>query len=127
MRRSMLFLPGNAPTMIMNGNYLGADAVIFDLEDAVSPAEKDAARILVGNVLGAVPFDRVETVVRINSTDTPYWQLDLQAVVPHKPDIIMLPKTSCPKDVEQVDDYMTELEKQLGEFSIKMKGILPPV
>ena len=114
MRRSMLFLPGNAPTMIMNGNYLGADAVIFDLEDAVAPAEKDAARILVGNVLGTVPFDRVETIVRINSTDTPYWQLDLQAVVPQKPDIIMLPKTSCPKDVEQVDDYMTELEKQLG-------------
>ncbi len=114
MRRSMLFLPGNAPTMIMNGNYLGADAVIFDLEDAVSPAEKDAARILVGNVLGTVPFDRVETIVRINSTDTPYWQLDLQAVVPQKPDIIMLPKTSYPKDVEQVDDYLTELEKQLG-------------
>ena len=37
MRRSMLFLPGNAPKMIINGNYLGSDAVIFDLEDAVAP------------------------------------------------------------------------------------------
>ena len=45
MRRSMLFLPGNNPNMLINGNCLGADAVIFDLEDAVSPAEKDAARI----------------------------------------------------------------------------------
>ena len=114
MRRSMLFLPGNNPNMLINGNCLGSDAVIFDLEDAVSPAEKDAARILVGNVLGAVPFDRVETVVRINSIDTPYWQPDLQSVVPHKPNIIMLPKTSCARDVEQVDDYMAELEKQLG-------------
>ena len=45
MRRSMLFLPGNNPNMLINGNCLGADAVIFDLEDAVSPDEKDAARI----------------------------------------------------------------------------------
>ena len=44
MRRSMLFLPGNAPKMIINGNYLGSDAVIFDLEDAVAPDQKDAAR-----------------------------------------------------------------------------------
>ena len=45
MRRSMLFLPGNTPNMLINGNCLGSDAIIFDLEDAVSPAEKDAARI----------------------------------------------------------------------------------
>lgn len=51
MRRSMLFLPGNTPNMLINGNCLGSDAVIFDLEDAVSPAEKDAARILVRNTL----------------------------------------------------------------------------
>ena len=46
MIRSMLFLPGNNPNMLINGSVLGADAVIFDLEDAVSPAEKDAARVL---------------------------------------------------------------------------------
>ncbi len=40
MRRSMLFLPGNNPNMLINASCLGADAVIFDLEDAVSPAEK---------------------------------------------------------------------------------------
>ena len=51
MRRSMLFLPGNNPNMLINGNCLGADAVIFDLEDAVSPGEKDAARILVRNTM----------------------------------------------------------------------------
>ena len=47
MRRSMLFLPGNTPNILINGDALGADSVIFDLEDAVSPDEKDAARILV--------------------------------------------------------------------------------
>ena len=58
MRRSMLFLPGNAPKMIINGNYLGSDAVIFDLEDAVAPDQKDAARLLVRNVLCDIEFDR---------------------------------------------------------------------
>ena len=115
MRRSMLFLPGNAPKMIINGNYLGSDAVIFDLEDAVAPDQKDAARLLVRNVLGALEFDRVETIVRINSIDTPYWQKDLEAIVPCKPDIIMLPKTGQAKDVEVVDDYLAALEEKLGK------------
>ena len=44
MRRTMLFLPANNPNMIVNGGLLGADSLIFDLEDAVSPDEKDAAR-----------------------------------------------------------------------------------
>ena len=114
MRRSMLFLPGNAPKMIINGNYLGSDAVIFDLEDAVAPDQKDAARLLVRNVLGSLEFDRVETIVRIKSIDTPYWQKDLEAIVPQKPDIIMLPKTGLARDVEVVDDYLTALEEKLG-------------
>ena len=114
MRRSMLFLPGNAPKMIINGNYLGSDAVIFDLEDAVAPDQKDAARLLVRNVLGSLEFDRVETIVRINSIDTPDWQKDLEAIVPNKPDIIMLPKTGMARDVEVVDDYLAALEEKLG-------------
>lgn len=114
MRRSMLFLPGNAPKMIINGNYLGSDAVIFDLEDAVAPDQKDAARLLVRNVLRTIEFDRVETIVRINSIDTPYWQKDLEEIVPQKPDIIMLPKTGVARDVEVVDDYLTALEEKLG-------------
>jgi citrate lyase subunit beta/citryl-CoA lyase len=100
--------------MIINGNYLGSDAVIFDLEDAVAPDQKDAARLLVRNVLDALEFDRVETIVRINSIDTPYWQKDLEAIVPCRPNIIMLPKTGQAKDVEVVDDYIAVLEGKLG-------------
>ena len=114
MRRSMLFLPGNAPKMIINGNYLGSDAVIFDLEDAVAPDQKDAARILVRNVLRTIEFDLVETIVRINSIDTPYWKQDIDAILPQKPDIIMLPKTSCAADIQTVDAYLTAEEEKLG-------------
>ena len=114
MRRSMLFLPGNTPNMLINGNCLGSDAVIFDLEDAVSPAEKDAARILVRNTLRYMDFYGCERIVRINSVDTPYWRADLEAVLPQTPDLILLPKAGLPADVLAADAYMTQLEQSLG-------------
>ncbi|MBR2937119.1 MAG: CoA ester lyase [Oscillospiraceae bacterium] len=114
MRRSMLFLPGNNPNMLINGNCLGADAIIFDLEDAVSPAEKDAARILVRNTLRYMDFGGCERIVRINSIDTPYWKKDLSTILPWKPDMILLPKTGAAADAQAVDAYLTELEQQLG-------------
>ena len=114
MRRSMLFLPGNAPKMIINGNYLGSDAVIFDLEDAVAPDQKDAARLLVRNVLRSIEFNLVETIVRINSIDTPYWQADIDEILPYKPGLILLPKTGSARDVQEADAYMTLLEQKLG-------------
>ena len=114
MRRSMLFLPGNTPNMLINGNCLGSDAVIFDLEDAVSPAEKDAARILVRNTMRYMDFRGCETIIRINSTDTPYWRADLEAMMPQKPQLILLPKTGSAQDILEVDAWMSELEDKLG-------------
>ena len=114
MRRSMLFLPGNNPNMLINGNCLGADAVIFDLEDAVAPAEKDAARILVRNTMRYMDFRGCEMIVRINSVDTPYWKKDMDAVVPQKPGMLLLPKTGCAADILEADRYITELEQKLG-------------
>lgn len=114
MRRSMLFLPGNNPNMIINAGCLGADAVIFDLEDAVAPAEKDAARILVRNTMRYTDLSGCEVIVRINSVDTDYWKYDLDAILPEKPNVILLPKASTPRDVLEADAYMTELESRLG-------------
>ena len=114
MRRSMLFLPGNNPNLLINGNCLGADAVIFDLEDAVSPAEKDAARILVRNTLRYMDFRGCETIVRINSIDTPYWQKDIDEVLPYKPSLILLPKTGSETDVLAADAYIASVEEKLG-------------
>ncbi len=124
MRRSMLFLPGNNPNMLINGNCLGSDAVIFDLEDAVSPAEKDAARILVRNTMRYMDFRGCEIIVRINSVDTDYWKADLDAILPQKPDLILLPKTSCAQDALTADEYMTEVEKKLG-FENNTVGLMP--
>ena len=114
MRRSMLFLPGNNPNMIINAGCLGADAVIFDLEDAVSPAEKDAARILVRNTLRYTDLSGCDVIVRINSVDTDYWRADLDQILPRRPDVILLPKASTPADVLAADAYMSEVEAREG-------------
>ncbi|MBQ8216084.1 MAG: CoA ester lyase [Clostridia bacterium] len=113
MRRSMLFLPGNNPNMLINAGCLGADAVIFDLEDAVSPAEKDAARLLVRNTMRYMDLDGCEIVVRINSVDTDFWRKDLDTVIPCKPDVILLPKSAEPADIRLVDEYISDLEEKL--------------
>ena len=124
MRRSMLFLPGNNPNMLINGNCLGSDAVIFDLEDAVSPSEKDAARILVRNTMRYMDFGGCERIVRINAIDTPYWKADIDAILPQKPDLILLPKTGMASDVLEADAYMAEVEEKLG-FAQNTVGLMP--
>lgn len=124
MRRSMLFLPGNNPNMLINGNCLGADAVIFDLEDAVSPQEKDAARILVRNTMRYMDFNNCEIIVRINSIDTDYWREDLKALIPEKPDLILLPKTCTSEDVLTADEYMERIEIENGIESGSI-GLMP--
>lgn len=124
MRRSMLFLPGNTPNMLINGNCLGSDAVIFDLEDAVSPAEKDAARILVRNTMKYMDFSGCEIIVRINSIDTPYWKKDVEEMLPQKPNLLLLPKTGSAKDVQEADAYISEVEDKLG-LARNTVGLMP--
>lgn len=124
MRRSMLFLPGNTPNMLINGNCLGSDAVIFDLEDAVSPNEKDSARVLVRNTMRYMDFRGCEIIVRINSIDTPYWQEDLNEILPYSPNLILLPKTGTAADALTADRYMTELEAKLG-MEHNTVGLMP--
>lgn len=124
MRRSMLFLPGNTPNMLINGNCLGADAVIFDLEDAVAPAEKDAARILVRNTMRYMDFRGCEIIVRINSIDTPYWKKDVDEILPYRPQLLLLPKTGSAEDVREADAYISEVEARLG-FARNTVGLMP--
>ena len=113
MRRTMLFLPGNSPNMLINGGNLGADSIIFELEDAVSPDEKDAARILVQHALGFLRFN-CEIIIRINALDTGYWEQDLEALVPLGPDLIMPAKLSNPAAVETLCAKIEGLEKKSG-------------
>ena len=114
MRRSMLFVPGNSPKMMTSCGFFGADAVIFDLEDAVSPQEKDAARRLVHYAMANLVLGTTEVIVRVNSTDTPMFLPDLEQIVPQRPSLIMLPKTSCAEDVRTLERELDRLEDENG-------------
>lgn len=113
MRRSMMFLPGNSPRMLMNGPVLPADSLIFDLEDAVSPDEKDSARVMVRHALKSLDFAKKEIVVRINDLESEYWQKDLDAVLQSKPDVIMPPKVASAQDIEILSHYLDKKEREL--------------
>ena len=111
MRRSLLFMPGNNPAMLQNSDIFDSDAVIYDLEDAVSVTEKDSARILVSQFLKTKTQFPMEVVIRINGLDTAFYMDDLLAVVSDKIDTIMLPKASV-KDLVLLDEILTKLEKE---------------
>lgn len=114
MRRTMMFLPGNNPNMIMNGGILGADSIILDLEDAVAPDQKDAARELVKNALRTLNFENCEIIVRINALDTPYWEEDLEEMIPLRPHVIMPTKVSGAAYCKTLSEKMAQVEQQNG-------------
>jgi citrate lyase subunit beta/citryl-CoA lyase len=98
--------------MLLNADFLGSDSMILDLEDAVAPTEKDSARILVRNAIRDLGYTR-EVIVRINPVDSPYWEKDLQTIIPVKPDMIMPTNVSCADDVKIISDYIAGLEEEL--------------
>ncbi|QTL97769.1 citrate (pro-3S)-lyase subunit beta [Iocasia frigidifontis] len=121
LRRTMLYVPGNNPGMILNVHIYGADSIMFDLEDSVSLNEKDSARFLVYNALKTFDYRNTETVVRVNGLNTPFGKEDLEAIVRAKPDIIRLPKTEKAEDVQEVDYLVTEIENKIGLESGSIK------
>lgn len=114
MRRTMMYLPGNSPAMILNGPILGSDSIILDLEDAVAPNQKDAARDLVTGALRSVDFGSCEIIVRINSVGTPYWEQDIEDILPCRPSMLMPTKVSNAEYIRTIDEKMTQVEKDCG-------------
>ena len=122
LRRSMLFIPGNSPGMLQNGGVFGADSVILDLEDAVAPTEKDAARLLVSHALRTVDYGTSEKVVRINPLDT-FAAEGIKMIVPCKPDALMVPKVQSAQDIHQVVRFIENAE-QPGQAPVKIIALL---
>src|SRR5688572_3038750 len=111
--RSLLFVPGDDERKIAKGLASAADALILDLEDAVAPQRKAAARDLCAATLGSHAA-RKKLFVRINALDTAEALLDLAAVVRGRPFGLMLPKCRGGDDVRLVSHYLTALEAREG-------------
>lgn len=106
----MLYIPGNNPAMLQQGGIYGADSILLDLEDAVALNQKDAARILVRNVLKSINFYNTEVCVRINHLDTPFGLEDLEEIVPLQPDAIRYPKTETVEELAKLIQIIEAIE-----------------
>ena len=107
-RRSRLYLPGNSPKFMLNAGIHKPDGIILDLEDSVAPSKKAEARVLVRNSLRQVNFYGAERMVRINQL--PAGLDDLDYVVPHHVNVILIPK--C-----ETADHVTRVEHKIAAIS----------
>jgi len=110
--RSLLFVPGDSTRKLAKAGASGADLVLLDLEDAVAEANKGEARTLVAEYLRAAPRAQPQWV-RINPLDSAHALADLAAIVPARPDGIMLPKATR-AEAERLHHYLTALEAAAG-------------
>ncbi len=106
-RRSRLYLPGNTPKLMLNAGIHQPDGIILDLEDSVAVDKKSEARLVVRNALRGVNFYGAERMVRVNQL--PQGLEDLNYVVPHHVNLILLPKCESPDQVMQVDQRISQI------------------
>jgi citrate lyase subunit beta/citryl-CoA lyase len=98
-RRSVLYMPGSNARALEKARSLPADALILDLEDAVSPDAKELARAQVAEAVAAGGYGTREILIRVNGAATPWGAEDLAAAVAAQPGAILLPKVSSPADL----------------------------
>lgn len=108
-RISRLYLPGNTPSLMINAGIHKPDGIILDLEDAVAPDKKYEARFLVRNALRDFNFYGAERMVRINQV--PDGLSDLEFVVPHNVNLILIPKCESAEQIRLVNGKIEELMK----------------
>ncbi len=117
-RRARLYLPGNTPKLAINAGIHQPDGIILDLEDSVAPPKKYEARFVVRNSLRNVDFYGGERMVRINQL--PLGLEDLEMVVPHGVNLILLPK--C-EEAKQVQDVVKKIHELLPNDKAKAESI----
>lgn len=113
LRRSELSTPGSSEKMMAKAAASDADVVFLDLEDAVAPSEKRAARGKIVTALTMMDWGRKTRAVRINNVETEYAYEDIIEVVEgagEALDVIIVPKVRTPRDVWFVDTLLTEIE-----------------
>src|SRR5437868_434962 len=127
-RRSCLSVPGSSEKMLGKAPNLGADMVFLDLEDAVAPLEKEAARDKVVKAINDLDWGETVLCVRVNAWDTKWTYRDVIHVVENSSerlDEIMLPKVQSAADVNALDMLLTQIEETTGRKS--RVGIEPQI
>ncbi len=107
--RSVLYIPGSKPRALDKARSLACDAIIFDLEDAVSTDEKAAARATLAEAMAQGGYGARLRVVRINGLDTEWGADDARAAAAIKPDAVLLPKVASPADLEALAEIVGDI------------------
>ncbi len=100
--RSVLYLPGAKARVLEKAKDLAADALIFDLEDAVAPDEKEEARELVAKAVRDGGYGKRKILVRVNGAETPWGGEDVKMALDVAPDGILLPKVEKSEHVQNI-------------------------
>ena len=107
-RRSVLYMPGSNARAIEKAKSLPVDGVILDLEDAVAPDAKAAARQQVADAVAAGGFGPRELVIRTNAISSPWFADDITAVIQAKPDAVLIPKIETAQQLELVGQRLLD-------------------
>ena len=107
-RRSVLYMPGSNARALEKARELPADGLILDLEDAVAPEAKPQARDAVVKALKQGFGDR-EVLVRINGLDTRWWVDDIDAAASARPDAVLVPKVSSPRQLQDLAARLVDM------------------
>jgi citrate lyase subunit beta/citryl-CoA lyase len=114
LRRTMMFLNAQKPSLIKDPYIYQPDSIMLDLEDAVAENQKDAARFSLYHALKTVDYHGCERVVRINGLETKHWQEDVRVCVAGGCDTIRISKTESADDVRTVEAAVEKAEKEFG-------------
>ncbi len=117
-RRSALYMPGSNARALEKAKSLPADVVIFDLEDAVAPEAKEAARMQVMEAVAAGGYGSREIVVRINGLDTPWGAKDLAQAAAAAPNAILVPKVTSPHQLAEVASGLEGAPAKIGVWAM---------
>ncbi|MFC0284371.1 HpcH/HpaI aldolase/citrate lyase family protein [Camelimonas abortus] len=117
-RRSVLYMPGSNARALEKAKTLPADALILDLEDAVAPDAKPAAREQVCAAVKAGGYGPREVIIRANGLDTPWGRDDIRAAAAAGPDGILIPKVSSPETLLEVGRLLADAPAKIRVWAM---------
>ena len=112
LRRSMMFLNAQKPSLIKDPYIYNADSLMLDLEDAVAVTAKDTARFSLYHALKTIDYRGCEKVVRINGLDTELWREDIRCSVAGGAEVLRIPKTESAEMVRTVEEAVLRAEQE---------------
>lgn len=113
-RRALLYMPGDSWKMITKSITLGVDSICMDMEDGTAVNKKAEARLTIAKALGELDFGASEKLARINSVGSGWEKDDIEAVLPYRPDGIVIPKVESFEQVEWAGKIIEAAELKFG-------------